>query len=414
MAHNQNDSLNSLSSLTSVTTLSSRASVKAYEELKEYIAGIEQGQIKLPELVDAAEKIVSEKFAPHPQKTYVYKKASEKVSVNLDAVMRAMLAHAEGCGGEGGKRYVASAIVACGKKGDDEAVVAALTALGITWLTHLLFIFKTSRSHENQPNREPSGAATPSLEETTSHIGKGVGHRAASFKDDVLVRDGYECVITGMQHISHPAPRQDFPQVTLKACHILRRAVATFDDDTTSAFFKSAATTFDILVNFTRLSVETLEELESCIDDASNGIMLQGDIHDGFDIFDWCLKPTQVDNEYTVKIFTDRRLFGFYGRSADALVTFRDRSGEFRSSKSQKRVREIALPDPHLISIHAAIAGILHMSGAGKFFDELLDRYQDKDRDVPPVRSWPDLEKVIGEEALRDSVTATLAAVGVH
>ena len=39
-----------------------------------------------------------------------------------------------------GKGYVASAIVACNRKEDDEDVVEALVALGTTLLTHLLFI----------------------------------------------------------------------------------------------------------------------------------------------------------------------------------------------------------------------------------------------------------------------------------
>jgi len=137
MAHNRSDSLDSLSSLTSI---SSRASVETYESLKEEITSVEQSQIDLQELVDAAEKIIKEKFAPDPQSTYTYKKESEPISVKLDAVMSTMLACAEECGGKSGKRYVASAIVACSRKGGDGDVVEALAALGTTWLTHLLFI----------------------------------------------------------------------------------------------------------------------------------------------------------------------------------------------------------------------------------------------------------------------------------
>ena len=48
-----------------------------------------------------------------------------------------MLACAEECRGQ---RYVASAIVACSQKENDEDVVKTLAALGTTWLTHLLFV----------------------------------------------------------------------------------------------------------------------------------------------------------------------------------------------------------------------------------------------------------------------------------
>ena len=46
-------------------------------------------------------------------------------------------------------------------------------------------------------------------------------------------------------------------------------------------------------------------------------------------------------------------------------------------ANNRKRARSISLPDPEFIRIHAAITGILNMSGAGKFFDELLDKYRD-------------------------------------
>ena len=51
-----------------------------------------------------------------------------------------MLACVEGYGGERGKRYVASAIVACGQKGGPGDMVEVLAALGASWLTHLLFV----------------------------------------------------------------------------------------------------------------------------------------------------------------------------------------------------------------------------------------------------------------------------------
>jgi len=137
MAHNRNDSLGYIYSLSSLTSISSFASVEIYESLKEEITAIEQSQIDLQELADAAEKVINEQFSPAPQRIYTYKKGDEKVSVNLDAIMSAMLVCAEECGG---KRYVASAIVACSQKENYEDVVETLAALGTTWLTHLLFI----------------------------------------------------------------------------------------------------------------------------------------------------------------------------------------------------------------------------------------------------------------------------------
>lgn len=43
--------------------------------------------------------------------------------------------------------------------------------------------------------------------------------------------------------------------------------------------FNSAQTTFEILANLAHLPFETLEELNSHIDDPSNGIMLEVNMH---------------------------------------------------------------------------------------------------------------------------------------
>ena len=73
--------------------------------------------------------------------------------------------------------------------------------------------------------------------------------------------------------------------------------------------------------------------------------------------------------------------------------------------------RPLSLPNPDYIAIHATIAGVLNMSGAGRFFDELLDKYKDDEGKVPPVRSWSELEKVMEEEMLRESVSRSLQSV---
>ena len=73
--HARSDALDSVSSLTSI---SSRDFVETYESLKEEIIAIEQSQIDLLELVDAADKIVSEKFTPAPRKGFFLQKGIRK------------------------------------------------------------------------------------------------------------------------------------------------------------------------------------------------------------------------------------------------------------------------------------------------------------------------------------------------
>ena len=62
----------------SPTSISSRASVETYESLKEEIIAIEQSQIDLLELVDAAEKLSSQEVHARPRKGLFLQKGIRK------------------------------------------------------------------------------------------------------------------------------------------------------------------------------------------------------------------------------------------------------------------------------------------------------------------------------------------------
>jgi hypothetical protein len=118
----------------SLTSVSSTASVEFYEKrLKPSIDAIRKSETPLQELADAAEQVIKE-FAPDPKSTFTHKHGDEEISVQLDEIMIAMLASAEDCGGESGKRYVASAILGCSK---EEDVVGALEGLGKVGVIHI-------------------------------------------------------------------------------------------------------------------------------------------------------------------------------------------------------------------------------------------------------------------------------------
>jgi len=122
-------------SLDSISSVSSEAAVENFTEprfQKDVQANVKSTQ-SLTKLTARAQGIVDD-FAKTGQNTLQYKKHT----IEISKIMSAMLAHAEDAGGEGGKRYVASAIVACldGNKVNTEKI----TALAVTWLTHLLFI----------------------------------------------------------------------------------------------------------------------------------------------------------------------------------------------------------------------------------------------------------------------------------
>lgn len=61
-------------------------------------------------------------------------------------------------------------------------------------------------------------------------------------------------------------------------------------------------------------------------------------------------------------------------------VEFKDHSDESdntaaESSIHRRRAHEVDLPKQHYINIHPAITGVLHISGAGKFLDKLLNKF---------------------------------------
>lgn len=96
-----------------------------------------------------------------------------------------------------GKRYVASAIVACNRKEDDEDVVEAFVALGTTWLTHVSFICQFyCRIGWIRSNILPSW-----------------------------------CVLTGYQSRAHLERDARIPIAFLQASHILRRVIGKFQDN---------------------------------------------------------------------------------------------------------------------------------------------------------------------------------------
>ncbi|KAF9035289.1 hypothetical protein BJ165DRAFT_1615629 [Panaeolus papilionaceus] len=394
------------STSSSHTSLSSSSEV--YEEkLKRGIEVIKSSEIPLEELVEKAETLINEVLAPDTRHLFTHENGDSQLSVELDKVILAMITYAEECGGKDGKRYVASAVIACS---EEEDAIQALAALGTTWLTHLLFVFK-AKGHSNQANMDPSELATPTVDDTASCLEEGVGDRKESFADDVKRRDSYVCVVTGAEDYLHPNSSSNNPITVLEAAHILRRAIGEYDSDHKSSFFRSAVTTFDILTNFSRLAVKTLEELRNELDSPKNGLSLELNAHRMFDKYYWCLKPTEQANVYRIKIFKYEN--AIIRRPAKDLVSFVDKSVS-DSTGTRKRSRPVDLPNPHYLAIHAAIAGVLNMSGAGKFFDELFTMYRDGEGNAPAVRCWEEMEEWMDHTMLRESVYEAFQSVRVN
>lgn len=53
------------------------------------------------------------------------------------------------------------------------------------------------------------------------------------------------------------------------------------------------------------------------------------------------------------------------------------------------------------------------MSGAGIFFDALLEKYKDDKGNVPAVRSWPELEMLMETQLVSESIIEGFQSVEV-
>ncbi|KDQ51727.1 hypothetical protein JAAARDRAFT_496715 [Jaapia argillacea MUCL 33604] len=265
-----------------------------------------------------------------------------------------MIYHAEGCGGDRGRRYTACAVTVCGRKHNREDRFHLLRRLGETWLSHVLFVYYLW--HPPSPPRD----------------------------NQVMERDSYRCVVSGIPDPSCPnqddLDRQRASRLAI--CHIFRRSVAVFDGDKPSSRESlSARTTFDILRRYANIPVKDPETLEKFIGYPSNCFTLNLMAYQGFDEFLWSLRETQAPNTYDIMYHALGH--GIIPRVPQ--VTFKDHSATVndinknRPSKmplyaaaSSSPDKGIPLPDPLFLRIHNAIAGVLHASGAAVFLDEFI------------------------------------------
>ncbi|KAG0694268.1 hypothetical protein DFH29DRAFT_1006497 [Suillus ampliporus] len=269
--------------------------------------------------------------------------------VDASRVLDAMLRNARQSGGEKSERHTACAICACPEIHDQ-------VNLARTWFVYLLWPF-TAGSH--QPSDLSSDQATPTIDDTCGSLGSANPEWRSRFRSDVNQRDGYRCVVTGMWDGEHRTASSDQVWVTLIGAHILKRAIGVF----TMERAYTAAATWNIIRHYSGMSEETIQDMESLVDDPSNGMMLEPYAHTVFDKLKVYLEQTERENEYVVKEVGGRWI---HRKFLDSTITFRNHAAP---------TRDIPLPNPHFIALHAAICRILHMSGAAEVFTQILDRY---------------------------------------
>ncbi|OSD07482.1 hypothetical protein PYCCODRAFT_1474016 [Trametes coccinea BRFM310] len=294
-----------------------------------------------------------------------------------------------------GARYVSAAVCACAagskeaeaersltdnerREAEAERLAASLEKLASTWVSYMIWPMVADPPSAIRRMESLSGLATPTADEaaSTSTIDKGLSpHRQGDLPAEVKRRDGYQCLFSGWFDVDMPAAMWPDGAIfgPLEAAHIFKRAVAIGDPEENYDKYKSTLTTLDVLKHYCNLDPKILEPL----DEAHNGIVLEYNAHYYFDRMEWCLAPTEEANTYEVCLMPRYR----GPKPIKTHHTFVDHScpeatGESTSTRAgRKRSHDevgIDLPNPTLLRMHAALAKVLHASGAAEIFDAFL------------------------------------------
>ncbi|KAG2349888.1 hypothetical protein BDR05DRAFT_994860 [Suillus weaverae] len=271
-------------------------------------------------------------------------------------ILDAMMEGSEKAGLSSGVRYAAAAIMVAYQKGKaSNSSASELTKLAQDWL--LFFLWPSLRpSHSPQ-----SEISTPTLR--ASEVVPGIvpaTSRGSKFRNLISEREGNKCAVTGTLD-THKGP---YPLDTqgregyLHAAHILRRSIVHEHSGG-----NRTAGTFDIIKHYTKLPASIMDDLAGIIDNSENGMLLEMNLHSYFDNYAWCLHPTDVLHKYTVHWLSPK-----LGWKNFTEVQFQDHSQT-----------GIQLPDPRFIALHAAVAHVLHLSGAAEVIDKVYDAFFDED-----------------------------------
>ena len=149
--------------------------------------------------------------------------------------------------------------------------------------------------------------------------------------------------------------------------------------------------TFDILKHYFGLDEEIITMSED-INDPQTALLLERNVRNAFDAYNWCLEPVEVGhssishaphhlrhpqddpNKYRVKLYSPPEDITLLPEKIPTQVVFKDHSegispAECASGSSKSDLYPLSLPSRALLSFHAALASVLHLSGAAQLFE---------------------------------------------
>ncbi|KAF8338694.1 hypothetical protein F5887DRAFT_1077628 [Amanita rubescens] len=249
-----------------------------------------------------------------------------------------------------GKRYVACAVICCDSREE------GLVGLASDWVNFLLWPFKSAYKSQTPCISDNSSITLPETAVSMTVV-KEKPHFLLLLKE----RQANKCAVI------EPPPNT---RIFTVGAHIIRRSIAK-GNNSNAGLHISLPATWDILRHYADLSEDTIERLESIVDSPSNGILLQTEMHAAFDNFEWYFEATDEPNVYNVKWLSETPVY-VWALGGRQQVTFTNHSE-----------KDIPLPNARFLAIHAAIAKVLHLSGAAEPLDLVMDKFNFGSYPVP-------------------------------
>ena len=155
--------------------------------------------------------------------------------------------------------------------------------------------------------------------------------------------------------------------------------------------------TWEILRHYANLSSEVIKALEDTIDSPSNGILLQREMHDAFDAYEWYFEKTAcylfISSLFTSLTYTfqdQANVYRVQWLATEPLVIFDLKGREIVEFTNQSN-KPIPLPEMKFLMIHAAIAKVLAWRGVGKCLDLIIDKFHPGSSPLVPGKLCQDL-----------------------
>ncbi|KAF9476033.1 hypothetical protein BDN70DRAFT_882935 [Pholiota conissans] len=197
-----------------------------------------------------------------------------------------------------------------------------------------------------------------------------------TFEKLLLERDGFRCVGSKTPSLNKGGLKENkkIPSALTTGTHILPMTVLDYKAKDAG----SCASTWHIVRNYGAFTEDMVKNLDNIIDTPENGMTLTTSLQGTFDAFFWCLLPKGNDDRvWRTHLLTSCLMEGLLDE-----VVFEDVMASVPIQR-KRRPNGIPLPNATFIRFHAAIAHVAHLSGAGEFVDEYIQKYEELDPGLP-------------------------------